>query len=116
LKWISKPKRRRISDPEALRDGLWVVGDATEEDVLEKAGISRAKGIICALPEDKDNLVVTVIARQRLPDLRIVARSVEKRFSDRMLRAGANATVSPTRIGGLRMASEAIRSSSLSPY
>ena len=89
---------------EALGEMLFVVGDATEEDVLEKAGLSRAKGLIAALPLDKDNLVVTVIVRQRFPKMRIVARSAERKFSERMLRAGANSTVSPSHIGGLRMA------------
>lgn len=102
-------KKIRELHPESFENLLWVVGDATEEEILEKAGIARATGIISALPQDKDNLVVTVVARQRFPKLRIVARSTDKRFSERMLRAGANATVSPTRIGGLRMASEAIR-------
>ena len=88
---------------------LYVVGDATEEDILEKAGLSRANGLIAALPLDKDNLVVTVIVRQRFPKMRIVARSAERKFSERMLRAGANSTVSPSQIGGLRMASELIR-------
>lgn len=102
-------KKMREIHPESFENLLWVAGDATEEEILEKAGLARATGIISALPQDKDNLVVTVVARQRFPKLRIVARSADKRFSERMLRAGANATVSPTRIGGLRMASEAIR-------
>ena len=88
---------------------LFVLGDATEEEALEKAGIERAEGLITALPEDKDNLVVTVVAHQRRPTLRVVARSADQKFSERMLRAGAKATVSPSQIGGLRMASEAIR-------
>jgi voltage-gated potassium channel len=92
-----------------LQDMLYVVGDATEEEVLEKAGLSRASGIIIALPLDKDNLVVTVIVRQRLPQMRIIARSAERKFADRMSRAGASSTVSPSEIGGLRMASELIR-------
>jgi len=92
-----------------LKDMLFVTGDATEEETLEKAGIAHADGIITVLPEDKDNLVVTVVSHQRFPNLRIVARSDEQKFSDRILRAGAKTTVSPSRIGGLRMASEAIR-------
>ena len=102
-------KKLKELHPEALGEMLFVVGDATEEDVLEKAGLSRAKGLIAALPLDKDNLVVTVIVRQRFPKMRIVARSAERKFSERMLRAGANSTVSPSHIGGLRMASELIR-------
>jgi voltage-gated potassium channel len=102
-------KRLKELHPEALHEMLYVVGDATEEDVLEKAGLNRASGLIAALPLDKDNLVVTVIVRQRFPKMRIVARSAEHKFSERMLRAGANSTVSPSQIGGLRMASELIR-------
>jgi voltage-gated potassium channel len=102
-------KKLKELHSEALCEMLFVVGDATEEDVLEKAGLSRAKGLIAALPLDKDNLVVTVIVRQRFPKMRIVARSAERKFSERMMRAGANSTVSPSHIGGLRMASELIR-------
>ncbi len=108
---ISEDNLKRLKElhPEALQDMLYVVGDATEEEVLEKAGLSRARGIIIALPLDKDNLVVTVIVRQRFPQMRIIARSAERKFADRMSRAGANSTVSPSEIGGLRMASELIR-------
>lgn len=102
-------KKLKELHSDVLQDMLYVVGDATEEDVLEKAGLERAGGLIAALPLDKDNLVVTVIVRQRFPKMRIVSRSAERKFADRMLRAGANSTVSPSQIGGLRMASELIR-------
>ncbi len=102
-------RRLRELQPEIFADLLYVVGDATEEEVLEKAGIGKAKGLIAALPHEKDNLVVTVLVRQRFPKMRIVVRSASRKFADRMMRAGANATVSPSHIGGLRMASEAIR-------
>lgn len=108
---ISEENVKKLKElhPETLNDVLYVVGDATEEDILEKAGLNRASGLITALPLDKDNLVVTVIVRQRFPKMRIVARSAESKFSERMMRAGANSTVSPSQIGGLRMASELIR-------
>jgi voltage-gated potassium channel len=102
-------KRVRELYPETFEDLLYVIGDATEEEVLEKAGIEQAKGIISALPHDKDNLVITVVVHQRFPKMRIVVRSADAKFSERMLRAGANSTVSPSQIGGLRMASEIIR-------
>ena len=108
---ISEENIRKLKElhPGTLQEMLYVVGDATEEDVLEKAGLNRADGLLAALPLDKDNLVVTVIVRQRFPNMRIVARSAERKFAERMLRAGANSTVSPSQIGGLRMASELIR-------
>ena len=101
--------RMKEAYPAMADELLYILGDATEEEVLEKAGIARAKGIVTALPQDKDNLVITVIVHQRFPKMRIVARAADERFSERMLRAGAQSTVSPSRIGGLRMASELIR-------
>jgi len=97
------------TQPELFREMLYVVGDATEEETLTRAGIEHAKGLIAALPEDKENLVITVIAHQAFANLRIVSRAADQKFADRMLRAGAKSTVSPSHIGGLRMASELIR-------
>jgi voltage-gated potassium channel len=102
-------KRLKELHPQTYGQLVYVVGDATEEEVLDRAGIERARGLIAALPHDKENLVITVLVRQRFPKVRIVARSAEQKFSERILRAGANSTVSPSRIGGLRMASEIIR-------
>jgi voltage-gated potassium channel len=86
-----------------------VTGDATDEEVLAAAGVDRAHGLIAALGADKDNLVITVMVRQKNPRIRIVARCTDLRFTDKLLRAGANSTVSPNRIGGLRLASEVLR-------
>jgi len=102
-------KRVGETHPDLFGEMLYVIGDATEEDTLSRAGIEHAKGLIAALPVDKDNLVVTVIAHQAFPHLRIVARATNLKFAERMVRAGAKATVSPSHIGGLRMASELIR-------
>ena len=108
---ISEDNLRKMKElhGELFRDLLYVIGDATEEEVLEKSGLSRAKGLIAALPHDKDNLVITVLARQRFPRLRIVARATDRKLGERMMKAGATSTVSPNQIGGLRLASEAIR-------
>jgi len=89
-------------------------GDAADEEVLNQAGIGRARGLASVLPEDKDNLMVTVTARQLNPGLRIVARCADARMVDKLLRAGANSAVSPNMIGGLRLASELIRPSVVS--
>jgi len=108
---ISEDNLRKMKELHAdlFHELPYTIGDATEEDVLEKCGLSRAKGLVTTLPVDKDNLVITVLARQRFPRLRIVSRATDRKFADRMMKAGANTTVSPSQIGGLRMASEAIR-------
>lgn len=89
--------------------GAAVVGDATHDEVLVEAGIARARGIISALTEDKDNLYVTVTARALNPQLRIVAKAIELAAEPKLRRAGADSVVSPNVMGGLRMVSEMVR-------
>jgi len=91
------------------RELATVEGDATDIDTLERAGLARASCVVAALPHEKDNLVITVLVRQNYPEIRIVARHVDPAMADRLKKAGANATVSPTAIGGMRLASEAVR-------
>ncbi len=81
-------------------------GDATEDEVLHESGLERARGIVSTLHTDRDNLFVTVTARQLNPDMRIVSRAVDERAGQKLLRAGADAVVSPNQIGGKRMARE----------
>ncbi len=88
---------------------LYVHGDATEDHSLLEAGVARAAGVVAALTHDKDNLYVTLSARTLNARARIVAKVVEPEALPKMMRAGANATVSPNIIGGRRMASELIR-------
>ena len=86
-----------------------VVGDATEDEVLERAGIRRARGIVAALTGDKDNLFIVVSARQLNPALRIIAKGVDVAAAEKLRRAGADSVVNPAFIGGVRMVSEMIR-------
>jgi voltage-gated potassium channel len=90
---------------------LYILGDATHDHTLAAARIAEAKGLIAALTHDRDNLYVTLSARSLNPKARIVAKVVEREAVPKMIRAGANATVSPNTIGGIRMASELIRPS-----
>ena len=84
-------------------------GEGGDEEVLTTAQIQRARGLASVLPEDKDNLLLTVTARLLNPNLRIVARCAEAGMVEKLLRHGANAAISPNMIGGLRLASELIR-------
>lgn len=94
------------------REFLYVVGDATEDHILEAAGIDHAGGMVAALASDKDNLYLVVTAQQLHPspeNFRIVARGSELSVLAKLRRAGANSVVSPNFIGGMRLASEMIR-------
>ena len=84
-------------------------GEAADDEVLEMAGLMRAAGLAIVLPDDKDNLMVTVTARQMSSTVRIIARCADARMGDKLIRAGASTAVSPNMIGGMRMASELIR-------
>jgi len=81
-----------------------VLGDATQDEVLIKAGIHRAKAIITALPKDADNVFVTLTARELNKNIRIIARASDKSTEPKLLRAGANSVVMPDEIGGSHMA------------
>jgi voltage-gated potassium channel len=88
---------------------LYLIGDATDDDVLTRAGIMRARGLIAVLASDADNVFVTMSARDLNRSLVIVARGEDDRTSRKLARAGASRVVSPYEIGGLRMAHAILR-------
>ncbi len=85
-------------------DYLFVEGDATHDDTLEEAGIHRASAIVITLPDDADNMFITLSARQMNPELRIISRANNVADEIKIRRAGADHTVVPERIGGFYMA------------
>lgn len=92
---------QRFSD-----DGvLFVHGNANEDEVLLKAGIERAKTLICALPSDADNLFAVLSARQINKDLKIISRATEETSYKKLKLAGADNVIMPDKIGGDHMAS-----------
>src|SRR4051794_2593756 len=81
-----------------------VLGDATDDAVLERAGVQRCRALVAAVTSDADNLYLTLSGRTLRPDLFIVARARITSSEDKLLRAGANRVVNPQAIGGARMA------------
>ncbi len=81
-----------------------IVGDATSEENLIKAGVRNAKGLASCLPDDAANVYVVLTARGLNPDLHIVARAVEEQAEPTLIRAGASRVVAPTIIGSQSMA------------
>ena len=88
---------------------LFVIGDATEEETLQAAGLARAGALVSTLPSDADNVYVALTARGLHPDLHIVTRAEQPATEHKLRRAGANRVVSPNSIGARRMALLAIR-------
>lgn len=93
-------------DPERVKacDSLHVEGDATDDDVLRRAGIERARALVAALNTDEANLYVTLTSRSLRPDLFIVARARVDSAESKLHQAGADRVVNPQSIGGARMA------------
>ncbi len=93
-----------------MEDNIYSVhGDATQDYVLKKAGIEFAKGLITSLSNDADNVYTVLTARQMNKDLYIVSRAIDKGAAGKLVKAGANNTISPNEIGGTRMASLMLR-------
>lgn len=89
----------------AIEQGYIVIeGDATEDAVLKKAGIERAKGLIAATGDDAANLFIVLSARALNPKLYIVARSEDAGVIPKMRKAGADRVIDPYAIGGKRLA------------
>lgn len=87
----------------AIRDGIPVLrGDATSEEILERAGVRRASVVAALLPNDGDNLSIAMTATGLHPEIRVVARSEEERSVANLQRAGAQPqdVVSPHRTAG----------------
>lgn len=93
-----------------LEDNILVIhGDSTDESVLEKAKLRDAKGFISTLPDDADNVYTILTARSKSDELYIVSRAIEKNAASKLIKAGANNTISPNEIGGNRMAAILLR-------
>lgn len=99
------------SSPERVASirGPYVHGDATDEEVLRSAGISRARVLVTALNGDAENLYVTLTARSMRPDLFIVSRTASESAVAKLIQAGANRVVNPQDLGGARMAALAVQ-------
>lgn len=91
-------------------DLSYVIGDVTHDDeVLLKAGVQRARGLMAALPEDEDNLFLILSAKELNPGLHVVSKINEPRSQKKFKQVGADHVVSPSAMGGYRMFLQMIR-------
>jgi voltage-gated potassium channel len=91
---------------ECLVEGyLALLGEASDDTVLEEAGVRRARGLVAAVGSDADNVFVVLSARKLNPKLNIVARVSSDESAAKLEIAGADRTLSPYAVGGRRLAS-----------
>ncbi len=79
----------RIRDPEK-----YILGDAAELEVLEKAGIWEAPTIIITTHDDDMNIYLTIYCRRLRPDVEIVSRAGLERNIATLHRSGADFVMS----------------------
>jgi voltage-gated potassium channel len=108
---VNEAELRDIADKHPNAEYSFLVGDATDDDIMAQTNLPNARGLVAALSSDKDNLYLTVSARQDNPKARIVARCAELSHVEKIKKSGADAVVSPNYIGGLRLVSELVRPS-----
>lgn len=88
---------------------FFLTGNATDDDVLEHAGVKHAHALIATLPSDADNVFITLTSKELNPNLRIISRASDESSESKMKRAGADCVIMPDKIGGSHMANMIIR-------
>jgi voltage-gated potassium channel len=113
---LERQKRRFVvldkapTPPEwPYKHGLRIQGDATEDEILRKAGIERAKAVITVVGSDADNLYITLSSRLLNPKLMVVARAEEEEAEAKLRKVGANKVISPYLAGGHRAVQAVLR-------
>jgi voltage-gated potassium channel len=93
-------KHHKHHDPSLV----YLSGDATEDELLIRAGVERARAILISLPEDADNVFIVLSARSLNSNIHIVSRASHQTATAKLYKAGANNVVMPDMIGGTHMA------------
>ncbi|MEI4829748.1 potassium channel protein [Bacillus sp. FJAT-53711] len=83
---------------------LYVHGDATDDEVLHKAGITRAAGLVAIVASDAENVFITLTARGLNPNIKIIARAEKQESEEKLRRAGANKVINPSSMAGIHIA------------
>ena len=87
----------------------YVAGNASNDAVLQEAGIMEAAGLASAVDSDAENVYVTLSAKSLRKDLYVVARASSEEAEYKLLRAGADRVISPYTLGGRRLAGMLLR-------
>lgn len=85
-------------------DLIYVVGDSTDDEVLRRAGVHKAKALITTLPDDADNVFIVLSARDLNNKIQIISRASSNSSVTKLRKAGADSVIMPDKIGGTHMA------------
>jgi len=94
---------QRIAEAQ-LAGFLTVLGSASDEPILEAAGISKARVLATVLPDDTANVFITLTARDLNPTIEIISRAESPSTEKKLMRSGATRVVMPALIGATKIA------------
>ncbi|WP_231186938.1 NAD-binding protein [Haladaptatus sp. DYF46] len=100
----SKSMRTTVVDKDD-KEGVDVLGDVTDESVLQEAGVKYANALILALADDTTTIFATLIARELAPGVEIVARANETDNIGKLYSAGADYVLALETVSGRMLAS-----------
>ena len=112
-KYVVIDRNAQSDDSNRMNDVYFLEGDVTDDGILTKAGVSRAKGLVTVVDSVSDNVYCTLTARSLNESLFIVSRSVSERGTANLLRAGANKVINPYDAGGHAMAQVLLKPSAV---
>ncbi|PEJ33876.1 potassium channel protein [Bacillus pseudomycoides] len=101
IPFVVVDKEEAVLEKEKL---LYVHGDATEDQVLRKSGITRAAGLVAIVANDAENVFITLTARGLNSTIKIVARAEKPETEGKLRRAGANKVINPSSMAGIHIA------------
>lgn len=88
----------------AERGYFYVSGEASEDEVLEQAGIKKAQGLIATTSNDASNAFIVMSAKALNPELLVIARAESETSTTKLVKAGADRVLDPYTLGGRRLA------------
>ena len=97
----NNPESREPAQVQGVR---YLEGPAADDELMQKAGIERAAGVIACVDSDAENIFITLTARELRSDIMIIARASAEDSEKKLLRAGADRVISPYKTSGTEMA------------
>jgi len=97
----ANPHNREIADE---LDAPFLEGTPSDDELLRRAGIERARAVLACMDSDAENIFATLTARELRPDITIVARASVEDSEKKLKRAGADRVISPYKASGAEMA------------
>lgn len=106
---VIENNENKIKEIQKNNTYLFIRGDATQEEVLVRAGIKNARALAALLPSDADNLYLVLTVKLISPSLFVLSKAMDEEAERKILQIGANKVVSPYKLSGLKIAQGLIR-------